>query len=1065
MTRNLLSILIVVLPAAWAAWSGRRLLRRLEDPLFPELHFQRSRRFLAVYLVCFIAGAVVSAARLELKAALAIFALAVAEHGYRKRVFRETWSVFGYLGHFLRMFALFGAWFLVGLAPILIVRTVDLAVPVAVGVALLVAAYCLLYAPWVRWVLAAVPLVDPDLETRFEEILARASCRRPAIWGAGPAGGFWLNAFAVPSPFRPAVVLSRDLLTCLGPREVTAIFAHEVAHLEKHLRGWRLLAGYLVLWGFTAVALAVPFVLGPSSLAALYFSAFWPLAVVIKLAVQAARNQRWEFESDLQAYELCGDAPALIDALTKLHVLSRMPRRWAAADAARMTHPSLAQRLRAIRDAAALEAPSPNATQMAELAVFAAGGAGRAVVLAADRVYWLAGLPAGAELDAVALRESAPDRRSILYSNLADLRLAATGSASQRLVATDRQGQTLELPVRAVDVPAVQAALERVEGALPGTAPGMSQFAADRSTRSPWVRLLALLLVFFGIVPPSSGTLSLASFLVLLRPSRATLAAAGGIGAGAALLAFWNVAARRPAAVNDATVLFAAVIFLLIGAWFLALAARRVRARLAEPRWLAWGVPAILAAGAGLSVAAGLLRLAYPMPAPQIHLWARGWPTAILWLVGLAATLLAVRRPAARAGAGASLVAVAALLALGSSRFGDLAGRDPLSGSMPALAVEEPELEKVRELTLPVKPQMLALSPSGRLAFSTDYPQLDPELDRLDGFQVELDGGGFVAVERATAMAFVDDERVLALVAEDSRTLLRVLRLATEPVVESEIGLPFLEGTRLTLDPAGERWEVVGTVDGASEIVRFAGDLEGAWEETARVVLPAADHAAVYLSYLSSAGRLLVIDRRYGLSGPLSGTPGLLLASLAGSPSTRITTRDDAGPRLIAESSMALSCFEPAFDQAEFLCASLEDEDARLWWIDVEHGSLRPGGWVPDFQQFGGVAAEGRLLLASYNGPLMLVDPVARVWRLGRQVLAEPSVAAALGPAATPPADSSEEEAPGARLSRFGVPAVALRSGLMAVAIHGRDEATVLVYRQPEVGPGEAASARSRLRD
>lgn len=1066
MTRDLLSVLIVLLPAAYAAWSGRRLLRRLEEPLFTELHFARAQRLLKVLLICFVAGSLISADRVTLKMALAVLALAVAEHGYRKQVFRETWNVIGYLGHNLRVIGLLGAWLLVAFAPTLILWSGDLAVPAAIAIGALVLAISLLYAPWVRWLLGAVSLADPDLETRFEEILARASCRRPAIWSAGPAGGFWMNALAVPSLTRPAVVLSRDLLACLGPRETTAIFAHEVAHLEKHLRGWQLIAGHLVLWALATVALAGPFLLGPSTVGAAYFAGFWPLVVVLKLALQAARSQRREFESDLRAYELCGDAPALIDALTKLHVLSRMPRRWAAGSETRMTHPSLAQRLRAIRNAAAMEAPgSPrrgaNATQMAELAVVAAGDSERAAVLAADRVHWLAGLPADVELDAVKLRESAPDRRSIRYSDLADLRLIATGSRRQRLVATDRQGQTLELPVRASDVPAVQAALERVEHELPGTAPGMSQLGVDRSTRSVWVRLEALLLVILGVLPPSSGTLSLASFLVLLRPATPTLAAAGGVAVGAALLGFWGVAFGRPVggwldvSVDRTTVLFGGVIFLLAGAYFLALTARRVRARLAEPRWLAWGVPALLGFAAALSAAGGLLRLAYPMPAPRIHLWAQEGPAAILWLVGLAATFLTVRRPVARFTAAASLVAVAVLLALGSSWFGDRAGRDPLSGPMPALAEEQPELLKVRELELPENPMKLALSPSGRLAFSTDYPQLDPRIGRHDGFEVELEDGSFVTVDRATVVEFIDDERVVALVPDDGRTLLRILRLGAEPAVESEIDLPALETARLTLNRGGARWEVVGTVGDRSEILRFAGDLAGAWEEIHRVPLPAADDASVYLSYLNSAGHLLAVDRSYGFPGPLRGTPGLLLATLAGSSSTRISTYDATGPQRIAESSRMLSCFEPISGQVEFLCASLGEDEARLWWIDVERERLRPGGSVPDLHQLGNVANDGRLLLASYSSPVMFLDPSAgKTWRLGRQVLAEPAVAAQLGPAGEP-ADGSDEETPGALLSRYGAPAVALRSGLMAVAVHGRNGATALVYRQPDSEPSE----------
>ena len=72
----------------------------------------------------------------------------------------------------------------------------------------------------------------------------------------------------------------------------------------------------------------------------------------------------------------------------------------------------------------------------------------------------------------------------------------------------------------------------------------------------------------------------------------------------------------------------------------------------------------------------------------------------------------------------------------------------------------------------------------------------------------------------------------------------------------------------------------------------------------------------------------------------------------------------------------------------------------------------------------------------------------------GPQVLAEPAVAEALRPAVDRVAEwLGEGEGPGFFLSRFGPPAVALRAGLLAVAVQGREGSPVLIYRQPEVGP------------
>lgn len=371
----------------------------------------------------------------------------------------------------------------------------------------------------------------------------------------------------------------------------------------------------------------------------------------------------------------------------------------------------------------------------------------------------------------------------------------------------------------------------------------------------------------------------------------------------------------------------------------------------------------------------------------------------------------------------------------------------------------EPTLEKVRELRLPETARKLALSPSGRLAFSADYPAYDlGSRGRRNGFEVELADGGFVSVAGAAAVEFVDDERLVALVEEEGGAVLRLLRLAAEPLAEMEVPLPALAEPRLRLESGGERWEVIGKVGDGREMLRLEGDLAGSWEEAHRLALPQeGDGAAVVLSYLNSAGRLLTVEQTYALGGALDGSyPGLLLAMLSGTSSTtRIATRDAAGSGLIAETSRMLTCFEPAFAQSPFLCATLGEVDAQLWWIDAERRRLEPIGSLPELQTFGPAAAAAgrRVLLASYGGPLVLVDPPAgRAWRIDRQILAEPAVVEVL----RPPGGEMEGwhdagEDPAALLSRFGAPTVALGSGLLAVAIPAQEGSPVVVYRQPDV--------------
>jgi hypothetical protein len=80
--------------------------------------------------------------------------------------------------------------------------------------------------------------------------------------------------------------------------------------------------------------------------------------LIATLVVRARHRQKHETDSDLRAVAITGNAEAMIRALTKLHTVARMPRRWDANFERRATHPSLARRIQAIHAAAGM-APTP----------------------------------------------------------------------------------------------------------------------------------------------------------------------------------------------------------------------------------------------------------------------------------------------------------------------------------------------------------------------------------------------------------------------------------------------------------------------------------------------------------------------------------------------------------------------------------------------------------------------------------------------------------------------------------------------------------------------------------
>ncbi len=1102
------SFLILLIPAVYTWWHGRALLRRLDDPLFAELHVRKAHRVGSVLGICLGISLVLSYQHLGLKVLLGLLGTTAADYRFRRAVFAETWGFLSYVAHGLRFaVANLGVWILVALMPDLIHMADSARVPVAIALATVAVVASQLYSHLFRWLMGGRAIPDPDLAARFARVLAKASCKTPWIAHAGPAGGFWINALAVPSLYRSGVVLSNDLLASLGPREATAIFAHEVGHLEQFRRG-RLLAGNLVLLIFVALAVVLALQLGPDSRASSIAASVWPLVVLLWLSLAARHNQKREHEGDLRAVELCEDAQALIDGLTKVHVLGRLPRRWEARHEAGMTHPSLAQRLRAIREAAGIEQP-----KVAALGVRAADGGDRAVVLATDRIFWLAGVPpegdkwkispegdkwkispegdkwkmltpGGRNTDPAALCQAASDRRSILYTDLTDLRLAAGGLNTRQLVATDRRGSSMRLAVRTEDVPAVKATLARIDVLLPGTAPGVSRSATAASTGNAWVRVDAVLLMILGLLPPSSGTLSLASLLVLIRPAQATLAAAGSIAVAAALLGLPTL--ESPILEQQGTLMrLGALTF--FGLYFLAFAGRRFRARLEEPAWTLWVGLGLMGGFATLSAGLGLSRLIQPLPAMQIHLWARQIPAFALLATGIAAMLLTVRHWWARLASVLLVLSVAAVAVLADLGFRDRFGDDPFAAGTPSLASETWDLEKVRELETEDYVTQLILSPSGgRLAYFRAYSDpgdvADPDSagSESPGFQIEQADGGFVNVE-AMALEFLDDERLVVLAFDDDQAMvLRILepapdqpapepapdQPAPEPAPEMKIAiettLPKLLAPNLRVHPELDRWQVAGNTDDGSEVLLLTGDLSGALLSTDRYPVSETDWFAA-TALVDSSGRLLRVDQQFAFgNSPKSFWLGMLWSFMSGAATTsEIETLEPTGPRTLARTTSTVQCFDPAPGSSEFLCTAgkattlpfwmLEAEGTTdLWLFDAESGRLIAVGSVPESYYQALIADDGRILLSSFDSPPVVVDPAtATVMAVGRRIATEPALSARLREAAQNLGNDSGDDTPESLLFLYVAPSFAFRASHLGVAVAGDDGSTILVYRLP----------------
>ncbi len=387
-------LLLGALPAAYALVSSRKVYRWLDDPLLPDLLSAYSRD------VGTVAGIVIGIAstrparrpdrvrpaRLRLRRRRQVCSA--------EKIFDESWSLVAYLSHKLRFW-------LGNVGSLLLIASIPSAMAVAGERSLLVGAvagaaallWALFGSSLFRRLVGARPLDSVDLPRGFARVVSGAKCQAPALFEAEASGGSWINAFALPSLRGSAVLFTRGLLDALTPSETTAIFAHELAHLE-HFTRRKLGLGLAV----TALLAMAPLAIwgGPYARWTAQFRSLWPLALLFALMVRARQHRAHEAESDRRAVELCGDPEALVSALTKLHALTRVARRWSDVQERRSSHPSLARRIQAIRAASPSPDPasSPDSSAPVEGLFLAADSSGTAVLLDETKLHWLRGVPA-----------------------------------------------------------------------------------------------------------------------------------------------------------------------------------------------------------------------------------------------------------------------------------------------------------------------------------------------------------------------------------------------------------------------------------------------------------------------------------------------------------------------------------------------------------------------------------------------------------------------------------------------------------------------------------------------
>ncbi|HVT13670.1 MAG TPA: M48 family metallopeptidase [Fimbriimonadaceae bacterium] len=157
--------------------------------------------------------------------------------------------------------------------------------------------------------------------------------------------------------------VTKGFLEKCGPDEIRAVIAHEVGHMKaKHLRVMvplSLLVGFGGIVLYDAVVLHFADHLSKATIEGLTGPIVYLVPGLLSTLILGGRRRRNEREADRIAVELTGDPELVIRALTKMTTLNEMPWRLKRSDEFMASHPSLVNRIAAIRE---MYPPKPGAS-------------------------------------------------------------------------------------------------------------------------------------------------------------------------------------------------------------------------------------------------------------------------------------------------------------------------------------------------------------------------------------------------------------------------------------------------------------------------------------------------------------------------------------------------------------------------------------------------------------------------------------------------------------------------------------------------------------------------------
>lgn len=772
---------LVAVVLAIVRWMlGRALLRHVDDPLLPE-RLAAQNQVVGVGFGLVLGFLLITWPDAMLwTIPLALFGQVVAVFPLRKAIYQETWSVTGYLWFVVRFrAATLAFWLLLCALPWITSNAGRFAVPAAIGFGLLLLAWSRYFVAAFRLMSGLRPLTDSNLLCRFEMLVASAGIPPPRFEVLPVRGGVFVNAFALPSLRGSSVAFTETLLERFSVPEIVAICAHELAHLEYYNRSRlrRLSLGNAAL---IVTACALPTVLGLFSAGtSSAVAALWAGAIVVGVAAQVKRRRRNETASDVRAVALTGDPETLARALTKLHTIARVPRRWDQHRESQSTHPSLARRIRSIHaEAGSIAAPSFTP------ATFLDGSGSIRVTFDRTGLLWNDGA----------------NEALVPYASLVDVRLHASLRGRIQLVAIDSAGHKRRMSPLRTEVAAIQLALDAIDGQL--SDPPARPFSALVTRLA--AGLVCGLAMMFG-----QTAFAFASILAALVPASPLLAGGGAAGVVAAVL----LLTTGNAEVDPGLAVFCAA----LAAGLLTLARVRRQARVRGVA-VALAVLGIVAAASVVAVAASGF--------DPVHLnqSVRSDPAAFVLLGALAVASRFSGRRRMQYLSAASVVAVLSLVVIASSAFHNRLVHDVFLTRAPAVAQTEWGRPVIAEIDFPFEVETLRLSPQGRSAAVRQDTSRDKHAPAPRTFVVAAPGRALQSI-RAADVAFVADDRALVVTDGTGSTEVRALDLASgrggwrQPLLDLTVA-------HITYEAKAERWTVIGR-DRSDHFIRISGALDG----------------------------------------------------------------------------------------------------------------------------------------------------------------------------------------------------------------------------------------------